>query len=517
MATKKDQADEIRFRAENDLEAFIRLVAPKQVLGAVHVELIRWMTRKNRKDHQLVLLPRDHQKSRMIAYRAAWEITRRPDIRILYISATANLAEKQLKFIKDILTSPIYKRYWPEMVHPDEGKREKWTNSEMSIDHPKRKEEGVRDPTVFTGGLTTGLTGLHCDVAILDDTVVFENAYTNEGRDKVLSQYSLLASIEGAGSEEWVVGTRYHPKDLYGELISMAEPIFNDDGEEIGDESVYEVFKREVEDVGDGSGTFLWPKQMRSDGKWFGFDRKEWERKRAKYLDRSQFRAQYYNDPNDVTDAPISRDLFQYYEKKWLTRQGGRWYFKGQRLNVFASIDFAYSRSVRADYTALVVIGIDSASNIYVLDIGRIKTDRISDYYDLIIEKHIYWDFRKLRAEVNAAQQAIVKELKYSYLIPNGIALSVEENKPSRQDGSKEERIEAILNHRYEDGTIWHYMGGECQNLEEELVLRKPPHDDIKDALAAVIEIAVPPLSSHKTATPTNVISHPRFGGIAFR
>ena len=85
--------DDIRQRAEDDLETFIRLVAPKQVLGAIHVEMIRWMIRKNRSQHQLVLLPRDHQKSRMIAYRVAWMITKQPDIRVLYISATANLAE----------------------------------------------------------------------------------------------------------------------------------------------------------------------------------------------------------------------------------------------------------------------------------------------------------------------------------------------------------------------------------------------------------------------------------------
>ena len=507
--------EDIREAAERDLETFIRLVAPKQVLGAVHVELIRWMIREDGKRHQLILLPRDHQKSRMIAYRVAWEITRRPDIRVLYISATANLAEKQLKFIKDILTSSIYRHYWPEMINEDEGKREKWTNSEIAIDHPKRKEEGVRDPTVFTGGLTTGLTGLHCDVAVLDDTVVFENAYTNEGRDKVLSQYSLLASIEGSDSSEWVVGTRYHPKDLYGELISMEEEDFNEAGEVIATVPVYEVFQREVEDVGDGSGTFLWPRQQRYDGRWFGFDQKILSQKRAKYLDKAQFRAQYYNDPNDSENAPVNRSWFQYYDNKYLLRNNGSWFFKGKRLNVFASIDFAYSRSKKADYTAIVVVGIDSNSHVYVLDIERLRTDRIADYYDLILDKYVKWDFRKIHAETNAGQAAIVREIKFNYLQPNGLSLSIEEKSRSRAEGTKEERIAAILEHRYENRTMWHYQGGECQNLEDELVLQRPPHDDIKDALASAIEIAVPPVNSTYTPLTNNSqMFHPRFGGI---
>jgi hypothetical protein len=185
------------------------------------------------------------------------------------------------------------------MVHPDEGKREKWTNSEISVDHPKRKEEGVRDPTVFTGGLTTSLTGMHCDVAVLDDVVIYENAYTEEGRGRVKSQYSLLSSIEGADAEEWVAGTRYHPKDLYGDLIGMEEEVYDKDGEVIDEVPIYEVFERQVEDTGDGTGEFLWPRQQRSDGKWFGFDRAVLAKKRGQYLDRTQFRAQYYNDPND--------------------------------------------------------------------------------------------------------------------------------------------------------------------------------------------------------------------------
>src|SRR5512138_3893428 len=98
--SKKDQ---VRQMAEADLETFIRLVHPNRVLGSVHCEVCRWWTRQDAKTHQVLLLPRDHGKSAMVAYRVAWEITRNPAVRILYISATATLAKKQLKFIKDIL------------------------------------------------------------------------------------------------------------------------------------------------------------------------------------------------------------------------------------------------------------------------------------------------------------------------------------------------------------------------------------------------------------------------------
>ena len=225
----KPQIELIKQEAENSLLSFIRLVAPHLLMGAIHEELIYWWTRSEAKDNQLTLLPRGHLKSKMIAYRAAWWITKHPETTIMYVSATADLAEKQLYQIKQIIDSPIYRRYWPEMIVPDEGKREKWSVSEISVDHPKRKEEGVRDPTVVAVGLTANTTGKHADVVILDDIVVPNNAYTEDGRDKVAAMYSQLASIENPGAKEWVVGTRYHPKDIYDTMINMKETVYNED------------------------------------------------------------------------------------------------------------------------------------------------------------------------------------------------------------------------------------------------------------------------------------------------
>lgn len=517
---KLDLKDQIRLAAESDLEAFIKLVHPQRLLGSVHKELIRWWTRQDAKSHQMTLLPRDHMKSALIAFRVAWEITKDPTIRVLYISSTANLAEKQLGFIKQILTSSIYRKYWPDMVEEDIGKREKWTNSEISIDHPLRKKEAVRDPTVFTGGLTTSLTGLHCDIAVLDDVVVQENAYTEDGREKVRTQYSLLSSIEGADAREWVVGTRYHPKDLYQDLIEKQVELYDDTGELISEEALYELFERRVEDVGDGTGQFLWPRQQRYDGKWFGFDQSILARKRAQYLDKTQFRAQYYNDPNDSSSAAISPDYFQYYDRTRLSRNGGRWFYAGSRINVFAAVDFAYSIRLKSDYTAIVVVGVDHKNNIYILDIDRFKTNLISDYFQRILTLHQKWDFRKIRCEVTSAQQIIVKDLKENYIRPFGLALAVEEHKPTRHEGTKEERLEATLQPKYANRQMWHYHGGNCQILEEELVLQNPPHDDVKDALASVIGIIQPP----STAASNQVselwqqkgVINSRFGGIAF-
>lgn len=509
---------EIRQRAEDDLEFFIKLVSPQEHMGQCHEDLIRWWNRPDAKSHQLLLFPRDHGKSRYVAYRVAWELTKNPTLRVLYISATSNLAEKQLSFIKGILTSKVYSRYWPHHVNPEVGKRAKWTNTEIELDHPDRVKENVRDPSVFCAGLTTTITGMHCDIAVLDDVVVQENAYTQEGRTKVQGQYSLLSSIEGADAREWVVGTRYHPKDLYDGLLQMKEEVFDADGNITEERPIYEIYEKAVEDQGDGLGEFLWPRSQRKDGKWFGFNVSTLSKKRGQYFDRMQFRAQYYNDPTDPDSRPIDYDKFQYFDKKFLTQSGGHWFYKGSKLNLVASIDFAYSVRQRSDYTALVVLGVDGENNFYVLDIQRIKTDSISDYFRLILDASNRWGFKRLRAEATAAQAAIVKSLKQDFFAPHGLSIKVEEVKPTRHQGSKEERMEAILVPRYDNMQVYHYRGGNTQLLEEELVTHNPAHDDIKDALATAMEGAVKPNTSAQRYNQRSekVVYHPRFGGRAF-
>ena len=161
-----EQGKEVRDRALSDLNFFAKLVNPGYVYGSIHEDIFRWMQDYNlfKSDesltsNKLIMLPRAHLKSHMVATWAAWIITRHPEITILYLSATAELAQTQLYAIQNILGSTTYRRYFPEYINPQEGKREKWSAFKISVDHQKRKDEGVRDATIATAGLTTNTTG----------------------------------------------------------------------------------------------------------------------------------------------------------------------------------------------------------------------------------------------------------------------------------------------------------------------------------------------------------------------
>ena len=481
---KEDTVTLIRTLCEESFYDYIRTVAPYAVMGQVHKDFCEFL--QHNPDHAsylLGLLPRGHRKSFIIGMYCCWRIMKNPAITILYYSSTTDLAEKQLRSIKQTLESKLHQKLWPSLIDPVEGNREKWSASEICVDDPIRAKEGIRDSTVATAGLTTTTTGAHADLIILDD-LVEPNNNNPAGRKLVEERYSQMQSILNAGGMIVAVGTRYDPKDLYDHLINTYEEQYDHEGNLIGKKKSWSVFQREVEKDGE----FLWPRSKRSDGKAFGYNMQELARIKGSYIDKSQFYAQYYNDPNRIGASKYANN-FVYYEKEKLQEANGKWTIAGKRLNLFAAIDFAYSLSDSADSSCIAVIGETADKLYYIIELDRFKTDRIQDYFDHVSRLHSKYHFRKLRGEATVAQSVIVKYMK-DKLASQGTPLQIEEYKPTRD---KEERMNAVLRPLYEEGKIFHYRGGNCELLEAELLAAKPEHDDIKNAVADAIEIATPP------------------------
>lgn len=188
-----------------------------------------------------------------------------------------------------------------------------------------------------------------------------------------------------------------------------------------------------------------------------------------------------------------------------------------RRLNVYAGIDFAFSMSKKADFTCIVVIGVDYDFNIYLLDIERFKTNKMETYFENVLSMHSKWEFSTLRAEVTVAQETIVEYLK-DRAKREGMVLKIDSHRPNKYQGAKEERIAAALEPRYQNGQIFHFKGGYCTMLEEELMLENPPHDDLKDTLAIVVSGDIKKPSKRRgqqeETSVTHISYHPRFGGV---
>lgn len=432
------------------------------------------------------------------------------------MTAGEDLGKAQMYAIKQMLTSKDYMAVWPEMVNVEEAKRDQWSAWAINVDHPLRKEMGTRDSTVIVKTVKSNFAGLHCDHMVYDDVVVPGNAYTPTGRLEVKRAISQASSVLSPGGHIRCVGTRYHPADIYHDFKTELVPIYDDEGSIVDEYNAWDIMEEVTEDKGDGTGNFLWPRIKGRNGHWYGFDVKELAKIKARYFalgERAQFHAQYYNEPNDPDSNRLGHDNFQYYDTRHLNMVDGDWYFKDERLNLFAAVDFAFTDSTRSDYTAIAVIGRDSKGRIYVLEINQFRTNRFETYYQEIIKLHKKWEFRKMRVESNAGANVISNYIK-DRVREEGFALVLDAKASSSKQGSKEQRIAATLEPRYENGDIYHYKAGLINELEEQLIQERPAHDDLKDALAAAVEISTSPHRRSNRTKVTPIRSHPRFGGL---
>jgi hypothetical protein len=522
-----DKLLDLRKFYEADLWEFAQYINPTYAYGEVHEEVFNWFG-KGDSLYQLLLLPRDHLKSHCAAVWVVWQITREPWSSIVYLSAGEDLAINQMYAIKNMMYSDEYKMLWPEMISQEKSKRDKDTAFALNVDHPERRKRRIRDNSLIIKTVKSNAIGLHCSHLVLDDVVVPKFAYTANGRLEVQQSVAQFASIKQPEAVTKAVGTRYHPEDLYQNFLEAQVPVMNDKGEILKHEQLWDVKQYELEDRGDGTGKYIWPKMYQPDNKkWFGFDIHVRARKLAEYESMGQevqFRAQYYNEPNDPSMDRVARDKFVYYDQAFLRQEAGKWYYKDRLLNIQAGMDVAFtdlkaSGGKRADYTAIAVVGIDQDGFIYILALDRFKTDDYDEYYKRVMALHEYWGFKKLRLETNTGGK-LVKNALDKLIRQEGRILVVEPRPTTRSDGAKFERHAAVTEPLYKNQTIRHFKGGLTSMLEEEVRLLNPPTDDLKDAVYLGIEDLNPPSNRSVRNRPSdNVIIVPesRFGGRRIR
>jgi hypothetical protein len=516
---------DIREKCENCFKDYADFITPDRYYGDVHYDAMDFI-QHHESLCKLILIPRDHQKSFMAALACTWILAREPWARINYVSWSESLVTAQMTTIEQILTSERFRMLWPEhlnfekdarknqMVHkPQEG----WNRQNFYLDHPSRKERMVRDPSVRATTAKSGNTGMHCDYTIFDDIVTDENWDTASGKEDCLKCYKSFAKIMSAGGRWIAVGTRYSEDDLYHHMLNIEYKV----GEET--KKRWEAYQRVVEDspMRTGTGTYVWPKQQMPNGDWYGFDEEELAIKKADATidgDIGLFYGQYYNDPTDESTHVIKQSDFQYMDLKLLEQHGLTWYYNDRKLKLYAGADLAWTDGSskdarRRDYTSVAVVGIDEEGYIYVLALERFQTDKPEQYYAKIIELYDYWGFKKITVETNSAGK-FVKNFLVDEIRRNGGRLEVEGKTHTSHSGKKEERLAQTLHPRYRNGTMFHTKGGYTKLLEEELKLLKPPHDDLKDALAIAVSDCTAPLRKReRTTRESNVIRLSRFGG----
>lgn len=507
----------------NDIVSFSHYFLPQYRLADLHEEFLQWLVAPSAQENKLGLLPRGHLKSWCLAVVAVWEITKDPTLTGVYLTSGKDLANLQIGMMKWILECDRYVRLWPEMTIKEEGKRDKWAAGSFNVDHPDRRAAGVRDYTMVVRTYKSNSTGLHCDRLYVDDIVNEKNHLTVGGRKEVERQYSFYNSVKNPEALVRAVGTRYDYRDIYGQWQGAVQLDITDDGVIVGKKPVWDVFAREVEDQGNGFGTFIWPR-TKGFKKNYGFDTKVLLQKKAEYEangERGSYYSQYYNKVTDPESDRLERSDFQYYNRKALHREDhGVWFYDGFRLRLGAGMDVAFTditetRGSQADFTAIAVIGVNEIGQVFILDLAVFKTDKFDAYYEAVDRLYRKWGFPKITVETNAGGKFVAREIR-KRVARGGSAYSVI-GKPAARGASKGERYAASLEPRYLNSLVFHYEGGDTPELEDQIVEQNPKNDDIRDAVVIAVNETPAPLRPLMSQVKGGRVARPaassRFGG----
>jgi len=313
------------------------------------------------------------------------------------------------------------------------------------------------------------------DMVICDDLENDEMVESKDRREKLSRWFSgaLIPSLAPEGKVV-VIGTILHYDSLLNNLI---------------DEKRYPTWTKRIwRAVMDGQA--LWPEHL---------NLKQLEEIKANYMREGQgflYYQEYMNDPVSDEFRKFKFEKIKFFDPKEQ---------EGKQLNVYMAVDRAYSMEKTADFTGIVIAGVDSDNRWYILNAERFKGDEKS-----LIEK--LFDLKKFYQplKVGIEQRSYLYTLKPTLdeeMRRRNEFFTVEELKDLGK--SKALRIEALLP-RYEASAMF-FKKGQDDLIDELTTFPRGQHDDLIDALAYITTMAAVPYN------PSNLDPYYATYGTAYR
>ncbi|MDD4556226.1 MAG: hypothetical protein PHE89_02705 [Alphaproteobacteria bacterium] len=284
-------------------------------------------------DGYLDLWAREHYKSTIITFALTiQDILRDPEITIGIFSFTAPAAQTLLGQIKsEFEKNEILKWLFPDVLFQNPEKESPLWNSEAII---VKRKGNPKEATVEGWGVVKGQpTGRHFRLLIYDDMVTLESVGTPEQIIKTTKAWEMSLNLGSEGGAKRYIGTRYHHFDTYRTMI---------------DRDVVKLRKYPATDNGkaDGKPVFMSEAYLE-------------EKKKAMGI--YTFASQMLQDPSPEGVQGFSLDWIRYYSDL----KNSVW-----MMNRYLLVDAASSKKTGndPDYTVMVVIGLGSDGNYYLLD-----------------------------------------------------------------------------------------------------------------------------------------------------
>lgn len=477
-------------KAQGSFREFVHAVYPDLEWADFHYELMDALdalekgTLTNDKGEQvtrlLITMPPRHAKSFLATITfPVYYLARKPVRNVLSTSYNQDLAKTFGRQVRDLAREPIIEQAFQDFKMSEESR---------AVDDWRTSFNG----TYFATGIGGSTTGRAATLLVLDDPIkAREEADSATQRNKTWSYYiSALTTRkqpepDGSPPIEIVILTRWHPDDVAGRLIETDDW---KDGlwKHINFPAIREIGgdKRPVTELPEDDPRYVAPGKLSTvaPGKRFYRQTEEvalWpnrfpleDLKRRQRLDQREFASLYQQSPYIAGGNLIKASWWRTYDPDQV-----------KPTTVIVSADTAFKKTEQSDYSVLLVLGMDSGGDIYVLDLIRDKYD-FPELKRKAIAINTLWRGRGLRGfyvEDKASGQSLIQELKTA----SGLSVI-----PYKVSTDKVSRLNAVTP-MIEGGRVFlpsraHWLDdfmNECQSFPS------GKHDDQVDALSMGLDV----------------------------
>ena len=430
-------AMEAKEKAKANFLDFVKMMWPAFIAGRHHKIVAEKLERvaKGELKRLIINMPPRHTKSEFASYLfPAWMVGRRPDLKIMQATHTADLSVRFGRKVKNLMETKDYQAVFDVKLRSDSKAAYRW--------------ETDNGGEYYASGVGGNIAGRGADLFIVDDPHSEQDALSPTALENAWEWYQggPRQRLQPGGAIILVM-TRWGENDLTARLLRQsARDPKADQWEVVEFPAIFE------------SGEALWPEY---------WSLAELEKIKAS-ISLQKWNAQYLQNPTSDTAAVIKREWWM----KWSKDDVPRLHY------VMQSYDTAHTKSKTADYSAIQTWGVfypveGSPPNVMLLDAKKGKWE-FPDLKRIAFEEYKYWDPEVVLIEAKAAGFPLLQELRAT-------GIPVAEFTPSRGN-DKHVRMNSVAP-LFEAGLVWYPESAWADEVVEEMAaFPNGEHDDHCDA-----------------------------------
>ena len=428
---------EQRQQAKDNFLDFVRMMWPAFIAGRHHRIVAEKLERVARGELKrlIINMPPRHTKSEFASYLfPAWMIGRRPELKIMQATHTADLSVRFGRKVKNLMETPDYQGVFDVRLRSDSKAAYRWETDDGG--------------EYYAAGVGGNIAGRGADLFIIDDPHSEQDAMSPTALEAAWDWYQggPRQRLQPNGSIILVM-TRWGENDLTARLLRQsARDPKADQWEVIEFPAIFE------------NGEPLWPEYWKLE---------ELEKIKAS-ISIGKWNAQYLQAPTSDTAAVIKREWWM----KWSKDQVPRLHY------VMQSYDTAYLKTRTSDFTSIQTWGVfypteDSPPNVILLDAKKGRWE-FPDLKRIALDEYKYWDPETVLVEAKAAGMPLTQELR-------AVGIPVINFTPSRGN-DKHVRMNSVAP-LFEAGLVWYPESSWAEEVIEEMAAFPfGEHDDHCDS-----------------------------------